>query len=294
MTVSRATISYVTYEHDGIRRVGELQGSVVIPLEGVIEIGDATTPETLGDARRSIRNSVDLDAVRILPVVPNPSKIFCIGLNYHAHVTETKRDLPTYPVMFPKYASNLIGATDDIMLPPESVQVDYEGELVVVIGRTGRRIAESDALDHVLGYTIANDVTMRDFQYKTHQWVQGKAWDGCTPVGPCLVPPHEVDIENSGIRTILNGAVVQESDLSRLIFSIPSLISTISTFTALRPGDLIFTGTPGGVGYRRDPQVFLSDGDKISVEIGGVGAIHNLVKQDEFSGQMSSQGVAVR
>jgi len=146
---------------------------------------------------------------------------------------------------------SLLGAYDDIVLPPESQQVDYEGELVVVIGHGGRRIAEQDALDHVLGYTVANDITMRDFQYKTHQWIQGKAWDASTPVGPYLVRPSEVDISHAGIRTILNGQKVQESDLSRLIFSIPHLISTISTFSTLRTGDLILTGTPGGVGYAR-------------------------------------------
>jgi acylpyruvate hydrolase len=147
----------------------------------------------------------------------------------------------------------------------------------VVIGRAGRRIADADALDHVLGYTVANDITMRDFQYKTHQWMQGKAWDASTPLGPYLVTPGEIDIDTAGIRTVLNGEKMQESDLSQLIFTVPRLIATISTFTALRPGDVILTGTPGGVGYRRDPKVLLSDGDRVSVEIDGIGAIQNAV-----------------
>jgi acylpyruvate hydrolase len=133
---------------------------------------------------------------------------------------------------------------DDIVLPLESKQVDFEGELAVVIGRPGRRIAEAEAAGYVLGYAVANDVTMRDYQYKTHQWMQGKAWDASTPIGPYLVLPEEVDIDNAGIRTVLNGEKMQESDLSRLIFSIPWLIATISTFNALAPGDVILTGTP--------------------------------------------------
>ncbi|PXX71530.1 acylpyruvate hydrolase [Nocardia tenerifensis] len=271
-------MAYATYEYHGARHVGEVQDDTLVPLTGVGELSAETTPERLREATRRTDARVALADVRLLPVVPRPAKIFCVGLNYHAHVTETHRELPTYPVLFPKFADSLLGPDDDILLPPESTQVDYEGELVVVIGRAGRRIAEADAAAHVLGYTVANDVTMRDFQYKTHQWMQGKAWDASTPVGPYLVPPDEVDLEKAGIRTILNGETVQEADLSMLIFSIPRLIATLSTFTALAPGDLILTGTPGGVGYRRDPQVFLTDGDRISVEVDGVGRLHNLVR----------------
>jgi len=229
----------------------------------------------LARAPRRNGDAVAIREVTLLPVVPHPTKILCVGLNYRDHVTETNRDLPTYPVMFPKYASTLLGAYDDIALPPESTQVDYEGELAIVIGRTGRRIAEPDALDHVLGYSAANDITMRDFQYKTHQWVQGKAWDASTPVGPYLVTPEEVDITTAGIRTIVNGQKMQESDLSQLIFSISNLVSTISTFTTLQPGDIILSGTPGGVGYRRDPQVFLHTGDTVHVQIDGIGTVSN-------------------
>ncbi|WP_433566714.1 fumarylacetoacetate hydrolase family protein [Nocardia sp. CA-151230] len=283
-------MAYATYEHRGVRAVGEVRDSTLIPLEGVTDLGNGSMPDQLMSATRNVRAQVPVDEVRLLPPVQSPSKILCVGLNYRTHVTETKRELPTYPVLFSKFASNLLGPNDDIMLPPESTQVDYEGELVVVIGRPGRRIAEADALDHVLGYTVANDVTMRDFQYKTHQWLQGKAWDASTPIGPYLVPPNEINLENAGIRTVLNGEKVQESDLSMLIFSIPHLIATISTFAELKPGDLIFTGTPGGVGYRRDPQVFLREGDTISVEIDGLGALHNHVRADETSGGTVAAG----
>jgi len=270
---------YATYFHQGQSRVGEVRGSQLVPLAGMTELGVASTPELLATAAREESAAVPLTDVTLRTVVPQPSKVVCIGLNYRDHVLETKRELPSYPVMFPKYASSLLGAYDDIVLPQESVQVDFEGELAVVIGRRGRRIAESEAFGHVLGYTTANDITMRDFQYKTHQWMQGKAWDASTPVGPLLVTPDEVDIEHAGIRTVLNGEKMQESDLSQLIFTIPNLIATVSTFTTLQPGDLILTGTPGGVGYRRDPQIFLNDGDQISVEIDGVGVIRNSVRR---------------
>ena len=244
---------------------------------GLTEIGSATTLAVLREAQRIPAERVPTDEVRLLPVVPAPSKVLCVGLNYADHIAETGRDTPTYPVLFVKFASSLIGAIDDIALPPETSQLDWEGELVIVVGKAGRRIPVEHALDHVAGYTVANDITMRDYQYKTHQWLQGKAWDDCTPVGPYLVTPDEVDLSVAGIRTVLNGTVVQESTVSQLFFDIPTLISTISTFTTLNPGDLILTGTPGGVGFRRKPQLFLTDGDIVAVEIDGVGRIQNRV-----------------
>lgn len=274
-------MAYATYEYGGVRHVGEIRGDTVVPLTGLSEIDSSTTREVLSSAPPDESAAVTVDQVRWLPVVPAPSKIFCVGLNYRDHVTETKRELPTYPVLFTKFASNLLAAGDKITLPPESSQVDYEGELAVVIGRRGRRIAEADADDYVLGYTVANDITMRDFQYKTHQWAQGKAWDASTPVGPYLVTPDEVDISTCPIRTVLNGEVVQESNLSMLIFAIPNLIATISTFTELSPGDLILTGTPGGVGFRREPKLLLNDGDTVTVEVEGVGALTNVVVAEE-------------
>jgi len=270
-------MAYATYIHQGRSHVGELRGTQLIPLSGISELGAASSPEVLAGAVREVTRAVSVKDVTLRPVVPNPSKVVCVGLNYRDHVLETRRELPSYPVMFPKYASSLLGAYDDIVLPRESQEVDFEGEMAIVVGRRGRRIAEADSLDYVLGYTVANDITMRDFQHKTHQWMQGKAWDATTPVGPYLVAPDEIDINHAGIRTVLNGEKMQESDLSQLIFTIPALIATISTFTTLHPGDLILTGTPGGVGFTRDPKVFLTDGDRISVEIDGIGAIHNMV-----------------
>lgn len=257
--------------------VGEVREDTVVPLLGIHEIGVTTPMDRLASAVRATDRPLTLADLTLRAVVPHPAKIFCVGLNYLSHVEETKRDLPEYPVLFPKYASSLIGADDAIVLPPESTQVDYEGELAVVIGRAGRRIAPERAMSHVLGYSVANDVTMRDYQYKTHQWLQGKAWDRSTPIGPAIVTADSVDVSSAGIRTVLNGRIVQESDLSKLIFSIPRLIATVSEFTELQPGDIILTGTPSGVGFRRDPQVFLRDGDRVAVEIDGVGRIDSRV-----------------
>lgn len=275
-------MAYASYEYDGARFVGRVDGDTLIPLAGVAELGRDTDIDTLAVATELPERAVPVADVRLLPVVPNPDKILCVGLNYHSHITETKRELPTYPVLFNKFASSLIGPRDDILLPPESAQVDYEAELALIIGRAGRRIAREDAYDYVLGYAVANDVTMRDFQYKTHQWLQGKAWDNSTPVGPYLVRPDEVDLSAAGIRTVLRGETLQSSDLSKLIFDIPTLIATVSEFTTVLPGDIILTGTPGGVGYRRDPQIFLKDGDEITVEIDGVGTLVNRVQQEKL------------
>ncbi|GAA4782943.1 fumarylacetoacetate hydrolase family protein [Actinomycetospora chlora] len=273
---------YVTFEHAGRRRIGRVEGDHVVPLAGPDEIGRDTPADVLARAAAD-GPPVPRDEVHLLPVVPHPDKIVCVGLNYHAHVGETGRDLPTSPVLFTKFAGSLVGATDDIVLPPESTQVDYEAELAVVIGRAGRRIPRAAALDHVLGWTVANDVTMRDFQYRTHQWLPGKAWDRSTPLGPELVTPEEADVSAASVRTVrtvLNGETVQSSDTAHLIFDVPTLIATISEFAELLPGDVVLTGTPGGVGYRRDPQLFLHDGDEVVVEVEGVGRLCNRVRDE--------------
>ena len=266
-----------TYDKTGAPVVAELQGDLLVPLVGLTELGPATTDDVLLGAERLTADASPAVEAEFRPVVPNPAKVFCVGLNYKAHIEETGRSDSDYPVLFPKFASSLAGPFAELELPGESHQIDYEGELTVVIGRPGRRISEADAAGHVLGYTVANDISMRDYQYKTHQWMQGKAWDGCTPVGPFLVTPAEVDITAQSISTTLNGEKVQDSTLDLLIFSIPRLISTISEFTELRTGDLILTGTPSGVGHRRTPSLYLKSGDVVSVEVTGVGVLRNTI-----------------
>ena len=266
-----------TYDETGAPVVAELQGDLLVPLVGLTELGEQSTPQVLAAAERRTGEAFAASEATLRPVVPNPAKVFCVGLNYQAHIQETGRNDSDYPVLFPKFATSLTGPFDAIDLPSESAQIDYEGELVVVIGKPGRRISEDDASDHVLGYTVANDVSMRDYQYKTHQWMQGKAWDACTPVGPYLVTPDEVDITTQRISTVLNGEKVQDSTIKLLIFSIPRLIATISEFTALGTGDLILTGTPSGVGHRRSPPLYLKSGDVVSVEVTGVGMLRNQI-----------------
>jgi len=266
-----------TYDKSGAPVVAELRGDQLVPLARLAELGEATTAEVLAAAGRRAADAFPADAATLRPVVPNPAKVICVGLNYKAHIEETGRTDSDYPVLFPKFASSLTAANTAIDISGDSVEVDYEGELTVVIGKPGRRISQADAMDHVLGYTVGNDVTMRDYQYKTHQWMQGKAWDGCTPVGPYLVTPDEVDITAQRISTTLNGQKVQDSSIDLLIFPIPRLIATISEFTALRTGDLILTGTPSGVGHRRTPPLYLKPGDVVTVEVTGVGALRNTI-----------------
>jgi acylpyruvate hydrolase len=256
----------------------ELVGDRAIPLRGITEVGPATSLADLRSAPRDEAGSVPVDAVRFRPVVPNPRKVICVGLNYKAHIEETGRSDSDYPVLFTKFATTLTGPFDPIPLPPEPESVDYEGELVVVIGKRARRVPSDGALAVVAGYAVANDISMRDYQYNTHQWLQGKAWDASTPVGPWLVTTDEIpDPSALTLRTTVRGEVVQETSTSLMIFDIPTLISTISEFTTLEPGDLILTGTPAGVGIRRDPPLLLADGDVVVVTIDGVGQIENRI-----------------
>jgi len=271
-------MAYANYRYKGHNFIGEVHGEHLIPLAGLTDIGPETSVDLLTSAARLTEAQLNVSDVALRAASPRAGKILCVGLNYKGHAGEAST--AAFPVLFPKYASTLIGPADDIVLPPESTQVDFEGELAVIIGKTGRRIAEQDAMDHVLGYCVSNDVTMRDFQSKSHQWLQGKIWDNTTPIGPYIVTPAEADITKAGISTTLNGEVVQKSDLSHLIFSIPTLIATITEFTTLEPGDIILTGTPAGAGYRRDPQLFLKDGDTITVTVEGVGSITNTVRAE--------------
>lgn len=255
-----------------------------IPLDGISELGRSTPSSVLADPPLLFDQAVPLTEVVLRPVIPNPSKVLCVGLNYFSHVGETGRDVPEYPVLFSKFGESLIGPFEAIVLPPESQQVDYEAELAVVIGTSGRRISYENAMAHVAGYAVANDVTMRDYQYKTHQWMQGKAWDQSTPLGPWLVTPDEVgDVSQLSISLTLNGVELQSASVGQMMFDVATLISKISEFTTLQVGDVILAGTPGGVGFRRDPQIFLAAGDTVVVEIPGVGSLRNRVTAEQLS-----------
>jgi 2-keto-4-pentenoate hydratase/2-oxohepta-3-ene-1,7-dioic acid hydratase in catechol pathway len=225
---------------------------------------------------------IDLGTVRILPPVPNPPKIICVGLNYDDHLQETGLEKPVYPEIFARYATSLIAHGEAIRRPGESPALDYEAELAVVIGRGGRRIHRDRALDHVAGYSLFNDATIRDFQLRTPQWTMGKNFDSTGAFGPWLVTPDALPPGARGLRIQgrLNGQVMQDAHTDQLIFSVPVLIETISVAMSLQPGDVIVTGTPGGVGAARKPPVFMRPGDVFEVEIEGIGVLSNPIEDE--------------
>jgi acylpyruvate hydrolase len=269
-------VRFASVVHDGNQVAVAIEGDQALPLVGFSELGADTPLSALLEAHLDRTEPLPLDELRYRAVVPNPGKVICVGLNYVEHIRETGRGLSDYPVLFTKFANSLTGPFDEIPCPPESSAIDYEGELTVVIGKSARRVSRDDALGYVAGITVANDISMRDYQNKTHQWLQGKAWEASTPVGPELVTLDEVgDLSALTLRTTVNGQVVQEASTSLMIFDVPTLISTISEFTTLEPGDLILTGTPSGVGMRREPPLLLGPGDVVSVELDGVGRIQN-------------------
>ena len=265
------------------RLAGLVEDDAVRPLRDVVELGRDTPSEVLADPPVTDER-MPLAEVRLLPVVPHPGKIVCVGLNYRAHAEEGGYDVPDYPALFTKFAETLVAAGDPILLPPESAAVDFEAELAFVIGHTVRRAAGASALEAVAGYTAANDISMRDYQYRTAQWLPGKNWAASTPLGPFLVTPDEVgDPHQLHIALELNGERMQSANTSQFIFDVPTLVATISEFIPLAPGDIVLTGTPSGVGYRRDPKILLRDGDRVTVEIERVGRLENPVSAESPS-----------
>ena len=215
---------------------------------------------------------------KLLPPVPTPGKVFCIGLNYRDHAIETGKEIPTEPVVFSKFSSTVIGHGDEICLPKVAHKVDYEAELVVVIGQAGKHITTENAMAHVLGYSCGHDVSARDWQIGRPggQWLLGKTFDTFAPIGPCMVSKDELpNPGDTGIRLALNGELVQDGTTRELIFDIPTLVSHLSQIVTLEPGDVIFTGTPPGVGAARNPPLFLKPGDRCSVQIDGIGELTN-------------------
>lgn len=219
---------------------------------------------------------------KLLPPIPDPKKIICLGLNYRDHAMETGAAIPKEPILFSKYATALIGAEQAIVLPPVSQEVDYEAELVIVIGKRGRHIPLDRAMDYVAGYMVGHDVSARDWQLKKEgkQWMVGKTFDTFAPTGPHLVTADEVpDPHVLSIRLRLNGQTMQDSNTQQMIFRVPETLAYLSTVFTLEPGDLIFTGTPPGVGFARKPPVYLKAGDVAEVEIEGLGLLRNPVVQ---------------
>jgi acylpyruvate hydrolase len=217
-----------------------------------------------------------LREIELGPPVPDPDKIICIGMNYAAHAEEAAMEKPSAPVLFAKFRNCLVGPNGAVRLPRASTQIDYEGELAVIMGRRCSAVGRGQALDYVAGYAVVNDVSARDLQLGVSQWTAGKAIDTFAPMGPGLVPAAEVgDPAALTVRTFVNGELVQEAPTSLMLFDVPTLIAYISDLITLEPGDIIATGTPDGVGWARDPQRFLRDGDIVDVEIERIGRISN-------------------
>jgi len=272
---------------EGHHAVGRVEGAggpddrvVEFDVAGVHDVGALLALDGWEEAAASASGPThrlgDLD---LAPVVPAPEKVLCVGLNYRNHILEMGRDLPEYPTLFAKFATTLTGPYDDIAAPDEDEALDWEGELTIVIGKPCRRVNESQAADSIAGYTVANDISMRSWQFRTKEWLQGKMWEASTPVGPMLVTADEWE-PGPPVATTVSGEKMQHAPTSDLLFGPAALVSYISTMITLQPGDLILTGTPGGVGRARTPERYLAPGDVVETTIEGLGTLRNKVVAD--------------
>jgi acylpyruvate hydrolase len=288
----------VTFIHDGTSRIGALEMHDGRPL--ILDLsqrdrglpGDMIAllqggPAALDRARRALAltddvRPLELAAVTLQAPIPRPGKIICIGLNYRDHAAESNMPIPDYPAIFTKYVNAVTGPGAPIVIPRVTREVDYEGELAFVVGRRGRYISEEAAPDYVAGYMAFNDVSARDFQMRTSQWTIGKTFDTFAPMGPALVTADEIpDAHDLDIQVRIGEEVLQASNTRHLIFSVHRLVMYLSQVMTLEPGDVVATGTPGGVGFARRPPRFLKPGDVVEIEIEGVGILRNPVRAEE-------------
>jgi 5-carboxymethyl-2-hydroxymuconate isomerase len=269
----------VTYTAGGSVHVGVITGASITQVPGVTSMLDLIQagPSALDDLVPGIGRTIPLSPSRLLAPLPNPGKVVAIGLNYMDHARERGVEPPRQPLIFAKFTSSVIGPGAPIRWDPTLTEmVDYEVELGVVIGREARNVREADALSHVFGYTVLNDVTARDMQRGDGQWVRGKSLDTFCPLGPSIVTADEVrDPQSLAVRCSVNGETMQSSSTAEMIFGVAQLIAYISRSFTLHPGDIIATGTPGGVGEFRDPPAFLKDGDVVACEIERIGKLEN-------------------
>lgn len=271
--------SYGIVAEGGVIDAGARIGHEFAGLRDVLAAGALQRLRSL----ESVSPDHALDAVRWLPVIPDrAAKFLCIGVNYLPHIAEMGREKPSWPVVFTRFADSLVGHGEPIVRPRESNELDYEGELAVVIGRTARRVSRADALEHVAGYACFNDGSVRDFQRHGLQWTPGKNFRASGAFGPWLVSADEIaDLAALNLTTRLNGAVVQQESIRELCFDVPALIEYCSLFTPLEPGDVIVTGTPGGVGAGRTPKLWMKPGDTVEVSIDGLGTLRNVVIDED-------------
>jgi 2,4-didehydro-3-deoxy-L-rhamnonate hydrolase len=253
---------------------GRVEGDAVVPM-------GPSLVDWLAFGTQGLATGVPrpLAEVKLLAPVPRPGKIVCVGLNYRDHAKETGQAIPTEPILFPKFANSVVGPGAEVLVPPEADKIDYEVELAAVIGRRASRVAVAGALDHVAGYACANDVSSRSLQFLTGQWLVGKAIDTFLPLGPYLVTADEVpDPQALGLRCLVNDELRQSSSTGEMIFGVAELVSYTSRTITLEPGDLLVTGTPAGVGMAADPPRYLRPGDRVRVEIDGLGELENTIR----------------
>lgn len=266
--------SYGVVNGDGIVDLGKR-----LPYADLRALLEADGLSKAADAAKETPD-VKLADIEYLPLIANPGKIICVGLNYKAHREETGRKPTDNPALFVRFPDSQTAHKQPLVKPKESPQMDYEGELAVIIGKKGRYVSEKDAFSIVAGYSIYNDGSVRDYQYHTLQWTAGKNFPKTGAFGPWMVTKDEIpDVNKLELKTRLNGQEVQKTGIDLMLFNIPVLINYITTFTELRPGDVISTGTPGGVGVKRDPQLFMKKGDKVEVEISSIGILENMVTE---------------
>jgi len=281
------TMSFVSFEIAGQQSYGLWKDEghwIQVPQAFQVEYPDLKSviaANKLDECEALIRQSgkaVTASQAHLLPVIPNPGKIFCIGLNYKSHVAETKRADSEYPAIFTRFADSLTAHNAPLPRPKETQRFDFEGELAVIIGKGGRNITQAQAFDHIAGYACFNDGTARDWQRHTHQWIPGKNFPLTGPLGPFMATSKDIpDVNQLTLESRLNGEVMQHASVADLIYTLPVIIEYLSGFTNLSPGDVIATGTPGGVGDRREPPVYMKAGDVIEVEITGLGTLRNVV-----------------
>ncbi|MET7541428.1 fumarylacetoacetate hydrolase family protein [Streptomyces sp. NPDC005507] len=271
-----------TLRTSGTTRAVRLDGDTLVDL-GFRDVGTLLQQDTWQELGAAAGATYPVAGADFAPVVPAPSKVVCVGLNYRNHIQEMGRDLPEHPTLFAKFGDCLIGASDDIVRPDETAKFDWEVELAVVVGQSVRRARGAEAEAAIAGFTVLNDITCRDWQFRTREWLQGKMWDSSTPVGPYLVTPDELP---GGVRPALDvtltvdGETMQSDTTGDLLFDPVALVEYVSTVIRLNPGDIIATGTPGGVGHARKPERYLLGGETVVTEIQGIGRLENRVVKE--------------
>ena len=276
----------ISYRHQNQSGWGKVTDAGIVALHSsqyptLLSALQAGKLDEIAAAAAGRAPELQLGDIEFLPVITEPGKIFCVGHNYEEHRIETGRDKTHFPLLFLRVAESQTGHLQPILLPPESTHLDYEGEIAVVIGKAGRRIKEADAWGYVAGYSAYNDGSIRDWQRHTIQFTAGKNFTGTGAFGPWMVTRGEIaDGEELTLETRLNGQVMQRTTTEMMIFPIPELIAYISIFTSLQPGDVIVTGTPGGVGAKRVPPVWMKPGDTVEIEVGKVGVLVNSIAAD--------------